>query len=339
MRILLVRTSALGDIVHTLPVLHALRRAMPEATLGWVVEKVFSPLVDGHPDLDAVFPVRLRAWRRKTLSRPVRREIFAALGAIRRFRPDVAIDLMGNHKGALLARLSGAERVVGAARGDRREPSSALWVGERVELRGVHAVDRALSHLRAFDLDVHAADFASDKLFREIPEAARTFLDSQQRPYVLIQPGAGWGNKTYPPSGWGEVARRLVETADVEVLVPIAPGEEHLAAAVVEASGGAARAVDAGPFDVLAAILRHARLLLGGDTGPLHLAHALGTPVLAVLGPTDPARHGPYGEPENVLVERLPCSFCYKRFAEPKACLLAISPAAIAERARRILAR
>ncbi len=126
--------------------------------------------------------------------------------------------------------------------------------------------------------------------------------------------------------------------AGVEVWVPVAPGEADLAESVAAASRGTARTVDAGPFAALAALLRGSRLLLGGDTGPLHLAHALGTPVLAVMGPTDPARHGPYGEPNRALARRLPCSFCYKRFPEARACLLGVAPAEVAARGLELLA-
>jgi heptosyltransferase-1 len=115
-------------------------------------------------------------------------------------------------------------------------------------------------------------------------------------------------------------------------------GEERLAAAVAAASAGAAEPVVAGGLATLAAWLRGARLVIGGDTGPVHLAHALGVPVLALHGPTDPARHGPYGAPERALFRRLPCSFCYRRFEATKACLLELAPRLVAARARSLLA-
>ena len=338
MNVLIVRTSAMGDVVHCLPVLRGLRRALPEARIGWVVEEVFAPLLAGHPDLDAIFPVRLRPWRKGLLSRPVRREMKAALEAIRGFRPDVALDLMGNHKAGLVAWLSGARRIVGARRRDRREPASAVWINEAVTLRAPHAVDRALEVAAALGVAASPADFGGELLLPEVPAETAGFLAERRRPYVLIQAGAGWGSKTYPPAFWGEVARRLAAAADVEVWVPVAPGEADLAAGVAAASRGTARTVDAGPFAALAALIRGSRLLLGGDTGPLHLAHALATPVLAVMGPTDPRRHGPYGAPDRALTHRLPCSFCYKRFPEARACLLGVAPAEVAARGFELLA-
>ncbi|RMH23368.1 MAG: glycosyltransferase family 9 protein [Acidobacteria bacterium] len=329
MNVLLVRTSAMGDVVHALPVLTALRRQRPEARIAWAIEEGFAPLLAGHADLDRLIPVRLRQdrrrpWRAAAEWRRVRRRL-------RAFDADVALDLMGNHKGALLARLSGARRVIGAARDQRREPASARWLNETVATGGVHAVDRGLALLGALGLEPQPADFAGDKL---LPAA----VADADPPYAVVQAGAGWGNKRYPPVWWGRVARALARRTGLEIRVPIAPGEEELAAAVAAASDGAARAVDAGPLPRLVALLRGARLVLGGDTGPLHLAHALGVSVLCLMGPTDPRRNGPYGAPERALWRQLPCSFCYKRLVDAKACLLTIPPDDVVARACALLA-
>ena len=336
-RILLIRTSALGDVVHCLPVLTALRRRFPEARIGWVVEEAMAPVLAGHPHLDELFVVRFRPWRRRLLRARTRREVAALRAALRRFAPQVALDLMGNHKAGLVARGSGAPRRLGLERTQRREPSSALWINETVSTPGVHAVDRALSLAHALGApEDEPADFAGHLLFGSVPASAPDEASGAGAP-ILIQPGAGWGNKTYPPEWWGRVAAELRRAAGIEARVAVAPGEEHLARRVVEASAGAAVAVPALDLDTLASALRRARLVLGGDTGPTHLAHALGTPVLCLMGPTDPARHGPYGAPERALAVRLPCSFCYKRFDEAKACLLSISPDRVVERALRLL--
>jgi len=339
LNVLIIRTSAMGDVVHCLPALTALRRALPRARIGWVVEKAFAPLLADHPDLDEVIVVRTREWRRELFSATARREIAGARRAMRRFAPDVALDLMGNHKGGGLAFASGARRVLGAARAFRREASSSLWIKEPVDAPGRHAVDRALAVAAAVDPAVGSGpvDFGGEKVLTREPEAARAFLAERSRPFVTLQAGAGWGNKTYPAAWWGEVARRILEQTSMPAWVPIAPGEEGLAREVAAASDGAARTVDATAFGFLAALLRASRLLLGGDTGPLHLAHALGTPVLCLIGPTDPERNGPYGAADRVLWKRLPCSCCYKRYAEPRACLLNLAPTEVAARAVELL--
>lgn len=326
MNVLLIRTSALGDVVHCLPVLTALRRHLPDAKIGWVVEGAMAPVLAGHPDLDELLVVRLRAWRRKPFA--ARREVAAFRDALDRFAPDVTLDLMGNHKAGFLSALTLCDRRIGPARAWRREPSSAVWLSEPVALRGTHAVDRALSLLDALGLPPEPADFGGGKIFQEKSE--------ELPPFLLIHPGAGWASKRYPPQRWGEVARKLREATGLPTWVPVAPGEEGLAAAVETAGGGAVRTLPA-DLPTLAALLRRARLVMGGDSGPTHLAHALGTPVLMLMGPTDPARHGPYGAPERALWKLLPCSFCYRRFDETKACLLEIPVDLVAQRAMELL--
>lgn len=335
MKVLIVRTSAMGDVVHALPVLRALRRGMPQARIAWVVERAFAPLLEGHPDLDLVLPVALRAWRRPAAARDAFREAARALRALRGFAPDVALDLMGNHKAGLLARLSGARRILGPARPHRREPSSAVWITEGVAVAGEHAVDRMLAVAGALGLAASPADFGGDLLLRGPREGGAP--PDAGRPYVVLQAGAGWANKVYPPSFWGEVAWRLHRETGLEVRVATAPGEEHLAREVAASSRGAARTVDAASFFDLAALARSCRLFLGGDTGPLHLAHALGAPVLCVMGPTDPRRNGPYAAADRTVYRRLPCSFCYKRFDRPKACLWQLAPAAVVAKGLELL--
>jgi heptosyltransferase-1 len=366
-RILLVRTSSLGDVVHALPVLSALRRHLPQARIGWVVEEPFAPLLAGHADLDEVLVVRLRRWGRRPLAWHTLAETGAFLRALRRFAPDVVIDLMGNHKAAVIAALSLCRRRIGLDRRLRREPASALWLSERIPARGIHAVDRGLSLLDALGLPAEPADFGGDKLFRTLEAAPASAASAAAvasaagvappaagenpglpaplpvaaggAPFALLHPGAGWGNKIYPADWWGQAIRLLHAATGLRTLVAAAPGEERLAAAAAAAGGSAACAVEPAPdLPALAALLRRAALMLGGDTGPTHLAHALGTPVLMVMGPTDPARHGPYGAPERALFRRLPCSFCHRRFGETKACLLEILPESVAARAGALLA-
>ncbi|MGH9379887.1 MAG: glycosyltransferase family 9 protein [Thermoanaerobaculia bacterium] len=331
MRILILKTSALGDVVHALPVLTELRRRLPDARIGWVVEEAFAPLLEGRPDLDAVIPVRTRIWRRPAAWGQAVGEIVRFVRALQAFSPDVALDLMGNHKGGFLAALTLADRRVGLARPFRREPSSALWINQPVTPAGVHAVERNLATLQALGIEAGTIDFGGERLFPEPPAPEET------EGFILLHPGAGWGNKRYPPADWAAVARLLGERLGLPTAVACAPGEEALAEAVAAASDGHARIESLPTLDRLAHRLRQARLVLAGDTGPLHLAHALGTPVLAVMGPTDPARHGPYGSPERAIFHRLPCSFCYKRFDETKACLFEVRPEAIVERALTLL--
>lgn len=348
MRILLVRTSAMGDIVHCLPVLVALREQRPEARIAWVVEEVWAPILADHPDLDRRIVVRTKKWRKRPWSRENRRDIRRAVREMRQFAPDVAVDLMGNHKGALLAALSGAPATIGADRDHRRESSSARWLKRTVPTPGVHAVDRAMALVPALvpalgtdrPAPEAAVDFGGERLLRDGSEAVLSDLRARAasgRKLVLIQAGAGWANKRYPVPHWAEVAAAL-DRVGHDVWLPTAPGEERLAEEIAKGAGGRVRTYDAKAFATLAALMRAADLFLGGDTGPVHLAHALGTPVLCLIGPTDPARNGPYDALDRVLFHELPCSYCYKRFDGPRACILAIDPSQVVERALGSLA-
>ena len=321
MRILLVRTSALGDVVHALPVVAALRRHLPEARIAWVVEQAFASLLSERGDIDEVIPVRLRAWRRSPLSRQHRRELGSALAAMRRFRADLALDLMGNHKAGVLVALSGAKRRLGAPREQRREPSSALWVAETAQLSGEHVVDRTLSLLSALGLPSEPADFAAERIF---PGARADGASSG----VLVHAGAGWGNKTIPAATAAWLAREIGRRWALPVTIAAGPGEAQLARDIATRSDGAATAALDVSLADFAGRARASRLVIGGDTGPLHLAHAVGARVLMAMGPTDPARHGPYGAPERAIHQQLPCSGCYRRFDEPKACITSIRRAA-----------
>lgn len=318
-------------MVHALPVLTALRRHFPAARIGWVVEEGMAPVLAGHPDLDELLAVRLRAWGRRPFAAETVRGAGSFLAALDCFAPEVVLDLMGNHKAGVISALTLADRRIGAAWAHRREPESGVWLNEPVVPRGTHAVDRMLSLLDALGVPPEAADFGPEKLFGG-------GIEKDAEPYALLHPGAGWGNKVYPPAWWGEAARRLRERTGVSTRVAVARGEERLAAEVEAASGGAARAVPAGGLPALAALIRRSSLVLGGDSGPTHLAHALGTPILMLMGPTDPARNGPYNAPELALWKLLPCSFCHRRFGETKACLLEISPERVAARAAELLA-
>lgn len=329
-KILLVRTSALGDVVHCLPVLTALRKARPEARIGWVIEEAFAPLLAGHPDLDEILPVRLRPWRERPLAARTLGEVARFIARLQGFAADVVLDLMGNHKAGIIAALSLADERIGLARRFRREPASAVWISRGVAASGRHAVERALSVLAPLGIEAGVPDFGPEKLLA----AERGWHEDG---FVLIHPGAGWGNKAYPAPRWGAVAAEL-HARGFPVRVAVARGEEALAAAIEAASGGVAEPLAAPSLPTLVRALRSAALVLAGDTGPLHLAHALGTPVLAVMGPTDPERHGPYGQEENAVFERFACSFCYQRLAAARPCLLALAPATIALRAAALLA-
>lgn len=302
-RIAIVKLSALGDVVHALPVARALRRRYPDATLTWIVEARARAVVSSHPDLDRVIAVDTRGWRRRVW-RP--RSTGAVLGElarvrdrIRRGRFDVALDLQGLAKSAVLTRLTHAPVRIGFARSHSRE-LAWLAVNRRVvpPAAAVHVVDQYLSLLAPLGIGPVTPEFrlparpAADQRMREF--LAEHKLDAADR-LVALNPGAGRADKRWPLPHFRALAERLAAEADARLLLLWGPGEREMAEQI--GGGLAAPLVLAPPTDVdhLAALLRRVALVIAGDTGPLHLAAALGTPALGLFGPTRGERNGPYG--------------------------------------------
>lgn len=330
MRLLLIRTSALGDVAHALPLLPLLRRRMPGIRIAWAVDEAFAPLLAGHPELDCLLPLPLRKVRGRGGGARAVSGLLRSLGKLRSFRAEVALELMGNHKGGVLAWISGARRRIGLAPAARRERGVGAWINEPVAPRRLHAVDRNLDLLEPLLGPVEAAELGPHLLPGERWEGC-------DRPYLLIHPGAAWGNKRYPSRAWGEVARQLARRTQFAVLVGYGPGEEELARSVVGAAGAGVEALSLPTLPALAAAVRGARLVVGADTGPVHLAQILGRPILMLHGPTDPLRHGVLGPAGRSLALSLPCSFCHRRMDRPRPCLLGIAPERIVAEALELL--
>ena len=366
-RLLIVRLGAMGDVIHALPAVHLLRQALPQAYLGWLIEERWAELLCApgsprrgprsllrsslrpslRPLVDEVHTVILKAWRQSPFSLSTLQRAATVWNDVRDAHYDVAIDLQGAIRSAVLARLSGARVVYGAA--EPWESPASLWYTRKVVTRGRHVVEQNLSLAQA--LGEHDAAVLETKRLEMKPAPAEIDGDlpcdpqvearieqelAQQgvRDFAVLNPGAGWGAKRWPAERYGEVARELAGLG-VTPLVNYGPGEEELFRAVVVASGGAARPMK-GTISELIALIRRARLFIGGDTGPLHLAAALRIPVVAIFGPTDPARNGPYGTRSIVLRSAVSVT-SHARRADADEGLLEIGSAAVVAAARDLL--
>jgi len=296
MNVLIVRLSAVGDVIHGMPVACALRDAFPEAHLSWLVEERAAALLQGHPALDELITVP-RGWLKSPST------VWRLRKRLRALAPDVTIDIQGLSKSAIAAWLSGARRRIGFDGANGRELSR--WLNtELVAPGGVHVIDCNLELLKPlgipspqvrFDVPVDpAAKAAADRMIR------RLGLDGG---FALMSPGAGWVSKLWPPKRFAEVAAHLVHAWQLPTIVAWGGKKEQaMAHELVAASEGYAWQAPPTSLPELAALARRARIFVASDTGPLHLAAAVGTPCVGLFGPMPAERNGPYGA-QHVAVQ------------------------------------
>lgn len=302
MRIVLVRLSALGDIVHTWPLAEAVRAARPEAHLTWVVEAPFAPLVQGHPAVDLVIPARSKAWRRSPFDPRTRHEVAVLKTRLRELEPDVALDPQGLVKSALVTRWTRAPRRVGLARPWRRELLAGPAYTERVpgSLDHPHVVATNLALAAAVGVPVPDEPPPPDGRWLSRKVADRPVPGGDRRPRAVLLPGVGQPHKSLSPDTLGEVARAL--SADgLDVVVAFGPGEEARARQVVDTAHGSARLAPPTDLLELVRLMDASRVVVGGDTGPMHLAASLGVPTVGVFLASDWRRNGPLG-PHTAVV-------------------------------------
>jgi len=343
-RILLLRLGAVGDVVRTLPAASALRAANPGAQLTWLVEPAAQGVLAGQPWIDEVlvFPRdELRAaWRRFAWLRAAR-GLARFVAGLRARRFELVVDFHSIGKSALLARASGAPRRAAYARPHGRE-GAWLFANQRARLRErrVSRYARNLALVRF--LGVRSAPWPAP--LRVEPEARRRIaeaLGAGAQP-VLIHPGSSDAtpHKRWTVAGYAEVARELGALGmPVCVARGPSPSEGEFASAVVAAAGGSARlAPVTATLGELAALCERARLFIGSDSGPLHIASLVGTPVVQILGPTDPVENEPYtGSPSRSVRVPVACSPC-RRGCAAASCMRRVDPARVVASARELLA-
>jgi lipopolysaccharide heptosyltransferase I len=311
-RILVVKPSALGDVVHALPVAATLKRRYPAVRLDWLVEEAAAPVVTGHPAVAEVLvsgrPRWLQQLRSPSRAASTLREVAHFLGALRRRRYDAVLDLQGLLKSAVYVLAAAAPVRVGFAEGREGAP----WVlTHRVVAppQPVHAVRRYLALAAAVDAGEPVLDF-SIAVEPGDRAAAQAALAGLPRPRVVLHPGARWRTKLWDTEAWRRLAAGLV--ADGAGVVVTGSREDGALAEEIVSGVGARSAAGRLSLKGLAALLAEADLVVTVDSGPMHMAAAAGAPILALFGPTDPARTGPFG-PAAVLRRELPCSPCLSR--------------------------
>ncbi|MEO6829641.1 MAG: glycosyltransferase family 9 protein, partial [Acidobacteriaceae bacterium] len=336
LRILIVRLGAMGDILHAMPAVTALRTALPASWIGWAVEPQWTPLLCAAsaapavvrgpemPIADVLHLVPAKHWARNPLSIATLGQIRAVRRGLRAENYDICIDLQGAVRSAWIGRMASAQ-IVGEAQ--PREPLARWLFHRRVNTTGVHVIDQAREVVAAA---------VSEFLPETLPEcaAALPFDAEAERwcdawlndrvieKFIVLNPGAGWGAKRWPVDRYAVVAAELAKLG-YAIVVNAGPHESALSDTICTGAKSRVFAMS-GSIGQLIACTRRASLFIGGDTGPLHLAAALQVPVVGIYGPTDPARNGPHETPARIL--RHPASQRdHARRREPEAGLLTIT--------------
>jgi heptosyltransferase I len=331
-RYLLVRLGSLGDVIHALPAASALRDAFPEARIDWLIESKWRRLLEGNPDLTEII----------SLEKKSAAGLISTVRKLRAVRYTCAIDFQGLYKSALPAFASRAARRIGFPSTYAREGFASMFYTDKINPRGAHKVDHNLTLAEAagaatrtssprFPLTLRPED--ETQVTQEL--ASHNFAD-----FYVLNPGGGWRSKCWPPERYGELHHRLAAQHGWRGIISFGPGEERLAQELVSAAGTPAPVALPLGLGPLMALLRRARFVVSADTGPLHLASALGTPVVGLFGPTDPARNGPYGgQGQNKVVIRNPgkSETTYRRGASYSSPMLSITVDQVADAVARLV--
>jgi len=332
-RILIVRLSAIGDVIQGLPIACALRERFPDAFLAWVVQRPAAGLLEGHAALDELIDLP-RGW----LKSP--RGVWQLRRRLRDLRFDVALDAQGLTKSALLAWLSGAPRRIGFGRPWGRELSR--WLNtETADAPGPHIVQRNLQLLRPLGIESPSVRFQLPERPEDRQKAEEIIkLSGLDRGFARMNVGAGWPSKLWPTERYAATAEYLGETHQMPTLVLwFGPKEQVMAEKVVAGSRGHARLAPATSLGELASLARRARLFIGSDTGPLHLAAAVGTPCVGLYGPWPREVHGPYGPRHMALQKAYFEGATRRRRRAPRQLMKAIEVEDVCEACETILQR
>jgi 3-deoxy-D-manno-octulosonic-acid transferase/heptosyltransferase-1 len=326
--ILIVKLSAIGDVIHTLPSLAALRRLYPDAHITWVIEEAAAGLIKNHPCLDEVLVSRRKKWIRDIRGLQFGstvKEINSFIKTLRQRRYDLVIDFHGLFKSSMIVFLSRSKRKLGY---DSMQELSGLFLNEKIpEDMNKHAVDRYLDFPRYLGAKEENAEFIlpPDK---EAQVKVKTLMDKyhlEDKKFIAVNPIALWETKLWNNEKFAELANLINDRLQMKVVIT---GSDRETLDKITASTNK-EIINLGGQTLipeLACLYKKARIVISTDSGPMHLAAAVGTPVIALFGPTDPARTGPYGSGHVIIKTDLACSPCFLKKCSTKKCMEDITP-------------
>ena len=339
-RILLIKPSSLGDCLHGLGVLNALRRAMPEAKISWLINSEYAEIIESHPALDEVIRFDRGRFSTRGPRRGAVKEIFSLWGKLRGGRFDLVIDLQGLLRSGIMAAATGADVRLGLA--DARE-LAGLFYTHRAQLKNtdVHAVDRYMRCLEALGIRGDERDFslpaeakASDEVEQMLAEAG---LGVNEK-FVLVSPGARWESKRWSIDKFAKVIDGIREEMSLGCVLAGSGKERQLCERL-------AGMCDSEPVNLagrtsleqLGALVNRSELVLGHDSGTIHLAVAMNKPLVCIIGPTDPKRTGPYGRNDSIVSANVECAPCRRSVCADDRCMRLIGAETVLAKVKTLL--
>lgn len=326
-RFLIIRLSSLGDIVLTAPAAAMLRGSFPNARIDWLVDRRWSELFTGSTGFDEIIE----------LGRSAGSSFVAIARRIRAARYTCVLDFQGLYKSALFSFLSRAPRRIGLARGFAREGGATLFYTEPIVPPRGHIADQNRALARAAGAGVQPFPSGFPRVTIPPADVARRVVACGPKEFLVINPGGGWGSKCWPAERYGALCRGLTTRYGLRAVVNYGPGERSLADSVARAASPVGVALFCGAISELTSLLAAAKLVIAGDTGPLHLAVAIGTPVVGLYGATDFVRNGPYNPNDIVVCNERFEGMMHDRKPSPAASMLSITVEQVIEAVARRL--
>jgi len=332
--ILIVKLSAIGDVIHTLPALNAIRSHYPNAHITWLVEEAAASLVEGHEALDRVLVSKRKRWMKglrrssffSTLS-----EIYRFIKALRDIDYDMILDFQALLKSGVLIALARGQRKIGFGKGLEHMEHSYIFLNERIPAvdMEIHALSRGMMLIDALGIPSNTVEYklpVSNHDHEKVDDLMKTYGILGTKPIVAINPVAKWETKLWANKKFSQLADILIDRYDAKIVFTGSPDDGPTIQDIMTTmKGSAVNLAGHTTLKMLAALYQKVAFVISTDTGPMHMAAAVGTPVVALFGPTAPWRTGPYGSDHQVIQAGLECRPCFKRKCETKECMKLIS--------------
>lgn len=334
MNILIVKLSAIGDVIHTLPALNAIRKHYPDASITWLVEEDAAPLVQGHKALNRVLVSKRKHWLKALRSLSFLRtikEVYGFIKALRDTRYDMILDFQALLKSGILIALARGRRKIGFGKGLEHMEHSYIFLNERIPAvdMEIHALSRGMMLLNAVGIPANEVEYKlpiSDHDRKKIDELMKQLGINGEKSLIAINPVAKWETKLWTNKKFSQLADLLIDRYDAKIVFTGGPDDRPPIQDIMAAmKGQAVNLAGLTTLKMLAALYQKMVFVVSTDTGPMHMAAAVGTPVVALFGPTAPWRTGPFGSGHQIVRGGPECSPCFKRECKTIDCMELIS--------------